>query len=83
MGPEPVYGISEIAPMELLWVIPCNCKSDTARSRISCTCKYDSLSCTSYCKCGAAEGICHNEYSKFGELGTSDETENDSEGDTD
>jgi hypothetical protein len=63
--PEPEYGIREIAPKELLKVVACSCKAATACLHNSCSCKKDGLSCTTYCKCEALEGKCHNHHTKF------------------
>ena len=76
--PEPVYGITEIAPKELLEVVACKCKATTACSRNTCSCKKAGISCTTYCKCEALEDKCHNEHTH---TGVDENNEDDNEAD--
>jgi len=78
--PEPIIGVSQMAPMELLKVVACGCAStDIACYRNSCTCKTSGVSCTSYCKCTAQE-MCHNPNTIHDEVC---DDENDSHGESD
>ena len=60
-GLQPVTGIGNIDPPELLKVIACNCSSDKPCSRATCSCRGNTVSCTGYCQCEAHEQ-CHNSY---------------------
>lgn len=53
--PVPKYGVTDIAPKDVLKVIACSCSTANACSRNNCSCKAAGLSCTTFCKCGAQD----------------------------
>jgi len=58
---EPKFGVTKMAPPELMKVVACGCVTDAASSRNSCSCKAPGLSCTSFCKC-EGQDMCHNRH---------------------
>jgi hypothetical protein len=69
--PQPVTGVKQVAPPDLLKVVACDCRINRPCSRNSCSCKSAGLSCTSFCKCHA-DAVCQNEHTKHEEEFESD-----------
>jgi hypothetical protein len=77
--PEPVMGISIMAPVDLLKIVACKCSSAKPCGRNNCSCKAAALSCTAFCQCSGQES-CQNPHTKCEPEELSDEDDN-SEGD--
>ena len=61
----PTFGIKEVAPPDILKAIACSCSSHEACSGGMCTGSHGSMSCTTYCNCGANEDKCHNHHTVY------------------